>query len=204
MDKLRGQAKASKKMMVFFICLVIIGIISGTVFSLVISANDKTLVNETVKSFFESIQDNSLDSLSVFKNTIFDNGSTTILIWLLGISVIGIPVLLFLYFSKSFILGFSIGSILLQYKWKGIFLSFFYIFPHQVLNILLFTHLMLYALSLAIKLLFVLLRRKTIDFRPIMNKYVLVLIFCLVGLACTAVYEAYLMPKIVKIIIPIL
>ena len=204
MDKLKGRLKTSRKMIVFFLVLLMIGISSGTIFSLVISKSDKALVNDTVQNFFEAIQKNEINFMEVFKNTIFDNGANSIFMWLLGISVIGIPILLFLYFSKAFIFGFSIGSILLQYKAKGIFLCFFYIFPHQVLNLLLYTFLLLYALSLSIKLFFVLIRRKTIDFKPIMNKYILIFVITLLGFLFTALYEAYFMPKIVQIILPML
>lgn len=204
MDKLKGRMKTSRKMIVFFLVLLIIGIAAGTFFSLVISKSDKALVSDTIKNFFEAVQKNEINFMEVFKNTIFDNGTNSIFMWLLGISVIGIPILLFLYFSKAFILGFSIGSILLQYKAKGIFLCFFYIFPHQVLNLLLYTFLLLYALSLSIKLFFVLIRRKTIDFKPIMNKYILVFVITLIGFLFTALYEAYFMPKIVQIILPML
>lgn len=204
MDKLKGRMKTSRKMIVFFLVLLMIGISSGTIFSLVISKSDKALVSDTVQNFFEAIQKNEINFMEVFKNTIFDNGANSIFMWLLGISVIGIPILLFLYFSKAFIFGFSIGSILLQYKAKGIFLCFFYIFPHQVLNLLLYTFLLLYALSLSIKLFFVLIRRKTIDFKPIMNKYILIFVITLLGFLFTALYEAYFMPKIVQIILPML
>ena len=191
-------------MIVFFIVLIIIGIGSGTFFSLVINSEDKILVSNTVQSFFETIKNNELNMIEVFRNTLFDNEMNVIFMWLLGISIIGIPILLFLYFSKAFILGFSIGSILIQYKFKGMFLSFFYIFPHQILNLLLYTFLMIYALSLSIKLIIVLIRRKTIDFKPIMNKYILVLGISITGFFITAVYEAYFMPKIVQFILPIL
>ena len=204
MDKLKGRMKTSRKMIVFFLVLLMIGISSGTIFSLVISKSDKALVSDTVQNFFEAIQKNEINFMEFFKNMIFDNGANSIFMWLLGISVIGIPVLLFLYFSKAFIFGFSIGSILLQYKTKGIFLCFFYIFPHQVLNLLLYTFLLLYALSLSIKLFFVLIRRKTIDFKPIMNKYILIFVITLLGFLFTALYEAYFMPKIVQIILPML
>ena len=156
------------------------------------------------KVFFQTIQNKELNFFEVLKNTVFDNISNTILIWLFGISIIGIPIILFLYFSKAFILGFSLGSILLQYSYKGIILSFFYIFPHQVFNLILYTFLMLYALSLSIKLFFVLIKRKTIDFKPIMNRYILVLGITVTGFLLSALYEAYLMPKILEFILPLI
>jgi len=204
LDKIKGRIKNSKKMVVFFIILLFIGIIAGTFFSLVISKTDKALVNETIQNFFQTIQNKELNFFEVFKNTIFDNLSNTILIWLFGISIIGIPIILFLYFSKAFILGFSLGSILLQYSYKGIILSFFYIFPHQVFNLILYTFLMLYALSLSIKLFFVLNKRKTIDFKPIMNRYIFVLGITVTGFLLSALYEAYLMPKILEFILPLI
>lgn len=56
MDKLTYKLKTNKKVIIFLLVLTTIGIISGTIFSLVISSDDKTLVLNQINGFFESIK----------------------------------------------------------------------------------------------------------------------------------------------------
>ena len=54
---------------------------------------------------------------------------------MLGISVIGVPLILFLLFAKGYILGFTIGFILQQLAGKGFLFTVTSVFPHYVLII---------------------------------------------------------------------
>lgn len=204
MDKLTHKIKSNKKIIIFLLTLIIIGIISGTIFSLVISSSDKSLVLEQLNSFLEAIKNNSLNQVDAFKNSILDNFSITIIIWLLGISIIGLPIIILLFFSKSFIIGFTIGNIILNYKTKGILLSLIYIFPHHITNIILYTILIIYALALSIKLIYSIFKRKIIDFKPIINKYLFILLICIIGFSLTSLYESFIMPKLIGLILPII
>ena len=130
MDKLTYKLKTNKKVIIFLLVLTTIGIISGTIFSLVISSDDKTLVLNQINGFFESIKNNSLNPLEAFKNSVIDNYSVTLVIWLLGISIIGLPIIILLFFSKSFIIGFTIGNIIMNYKVKGLLISLIYILTY--------------------------------------------------------------------------
>ena len=53
--------------------------------------------------FFNNIKDNKLNYIDTLKNSIISNMSLIIVIWLLGISIIGVPIITFLYFCKSFV-----------------------------------------------------------------------------------------------------
>ena len=46
-----------------------------------------------------------------------------LLLWLLGVTVIGLPGVLILIFLKGAIIGFSIGTFIVQFGWKGIIFS---------------------------------------------------------------------------------
>ena len=120
MDKLKNKLKNNNKLIIFLVTLIIIGIIAGTIFSLVINSSDKTLVADHLKNFFEAVKNNNLNQLDAFKSAVIDNYISTIMIWLLGISIIGLPIILVLFFSKAFVICFTIGSILINYKFKGL------------------------------------------------------------------------------------
>ena len=55
LDKLRSNIISNKRMIIFFSILIIIGIVTGSLFSVTISSNDKSLVSNYLENFFLSI-----------------------------------------------------------------------------------------------------------------------------------------------------
>ena len=203
-DKLKNTIVINKKMIICLIVIVLVGIITGSLLVAVLNESDKNLVTEYINTFFNNIKDNKLNYIDTLKNSLISNISLIIVIWLLGISIIGIPIITFLYFCKSFILGFSLSSIIMHYKIKGCLIAFLYIFPHQVINIIMLTILMTYALSLSFKLISSFFKKKTIDFKIIMKKYLVILLFSLLISIISSLLEVFLMPKLIKMVIPLI
>lgn len=195
MDKLK--ITINKKMFIFLLALFVIGIIVGSLFVTILKDSDKTLITESLNNFFTNVKTLNLKWKSTLITTLLTQISYVIGIWILGISIIGLPLILIIYFSKAFILGFSIGSILLNYNVKGILLSIAYIFPHQIINFFIYTILAIYALSLSIKLFDSLLHKKKLDFRPILNKYLFILMVSVVLCITSTLLEVFVMPRLV-------
>lgn len=198
MDKLKNKIRTSKKFTIFLFVLVLVGIVLGSFFITMLANSDKTLVKEYLEQYTNIIKTGKINYFSVFFNSFLNSGLTLVAIWLLGISVVGIPIILFLFFCKAFTLGFAIGSILYVYKWKGMLLSFFYIFPHQVILLLAYGILMIYALSVSMKMIEAVAKKKAIDFRHIMEKYSIVLGISIILLLITSFYETLALPNIMK------
>ena len=118
MDKLKGTIKVNKKTLLFFTILLIIGIIAGSIFMAILSETDKKLVTDYFNNYISNIENNKLNYLESIKNGLFNNLLYIIIIWILGISIIGIPIVTIMFFIKSFTLGFSIASIVFNYKFK--------------------------------------------------------------------------------------
>ena len=134
MDKLKIKVKLDKKILLFLLILLIIGITVGSIFVTILNQSDKSLVNEHLNDFLNSVEGNKLDFSLALKNNLVSNILYVLIIWLLGISVIGLPIIIFMFFSKTFILGFSVGAIISTFKTKGILFSLIYTFPGQVIS----------------------------------------------------------------------
>lgn len=200
-DKLKKKITINHKMFLFLFILFIIGLITGSLFVTILKESDQTLIKDSLSTFFNGITKNTLGLEKTFVSSLLSQILSIFMIWLLGISIIGIPIVIILYFSKAFTLGFSIGSILFHYKLKGILLAIGYIFPHHILNFIVYTILSIYSLSLSMKLLNALLHKKKIDFHFILNKYLFILIFSLVGIILSTTFETLVMPKVMKFIL---
>lgn len=204
LDKLKNNVKVNKKLFFFLLCLMIVGIIGGSIFATILSANDKQLVTDHLSNYFNQISTQTLNYLGALKNSLIYNIIFVVIIWLLGISVIGLPVMVFMFFTKGFSLGFSIASILVNYKLKGCLLSFGYIFPHQIINMLLFSFLMVYSIALSLKIGKALVQKKTLDFGAIMSKYGIVLAVVIGGVVLTSLIEVFITPNLLKVILPLI
>ena len=204
MDKIKKNIKTNKNTIIFLSIIGIIGIIVGTILNIALNEEDTKLVSDFLNNFIYNIQNNNLDYKGSFINCLIANLGYIITIWLLGISVIGLPIILFIYFSKTFILGFSVASIIANYKLKGCLLAFSYVFPHMIINIFVYIILTMYSLSLCLKIIQIIIKKQTLDFKFVMNKYFKILIFSIITIIITAVIEIFLTPTIMKLIISII
>lgn len=200
-----GLFKFNKsKTSIFNLIIVLVGLAFGTIFIKLISTSDQSLVVNQIKDFFNNCNENLLDLTNIFKNSLFSNILYLLVIWIFGISIIGIPIIVFLLFFKGFTLGFSIGGIFYTYGFKGLLGALIYIFPHQIINLIVLLFICNYALFLSISLLKALLKKQNINFKSFIGKYLLLLVISIVILVVMSVYETFLMPKLIKLIYSIL
>ncbi len=198
---IKRNIKSNKNIYVFLFVFGLIGLISGSFLAIVLDNQDSRLVTEYLNNFFNSISNNSLNYKSSFLNSIISNLGSGLFIWFLGISIIGIPLILIIYFSKTFILGFSVSSIIINYKAKGCLLAFSYIFPHMIFNILIIAFLSMYSLSLSFKLFNVFLKKESFNFKLFRNKYLIVLLISLISFVVSSIIEIFISPIFLKFIL---
>lgn len=191
LTKLKYGAINNKKIIIFLFGLSLIGIISGSLFITTISSNDKVEVVEYIKGFIKNINDFNIKSSIM--SLLISNIGFIILIWLLGISIIGIPIILFMFFTKIFIIGFTISSFILSYKTKGVLLAIIYVLPLQIINILIYTLITLYAIKISNNLIYCIFNKNT-NYKLIPNKYVKILLISVVTIFINIIYESILFP----------
>lgn len=201
--KITDKLPINRRMIIFLFTLFILGIMSGALFIIILKNSDKTLVKEYLEKFFSQVSTKPDLSSNIITELLVNIGLVFI-IWLLGMSIVGLPIIIFIYFYKIFIIGFSIGSILINYKFKGLLMAFIYVFPHQAINIIIYMILTMYALSFSIKFLNCILRKKKIDFKNIMGKYYLVLVISISFILLSTLYEIYIMPFVLNFILKLI
>ena len=192
----------NKKVNLFVIFIVILGIISGSLFLMVLNENDKSEVINEISTFMTNINTNNINNLNSFKNSLIEGMILIILSWILGMSIIGVIFNIFFIYMKSFTIGFSISSFVLVYKYKGILSSLIYVIPSQLINILIILILGVYTLLFS-KYLFkmIFLKDKTVNLGKFFKKYVLVFGICIILCVISALCEAYLLPSLLKVMI---
>lgn len=197
--KAKNHIISQKRTYIILLSIILLGIISGIFFRFIISSNDKKLVNDSLIKFFNSIKlKDNLKFLNTFINSIINNLFYIILIWLLGISIIGIPLVIILLFFKSFIVGFSISSIIHLYGFKGILGALAYISINNILFLFILLLISFYSISFSIKLFKYLFLKVNINFKEVMNRYLRILIICLIGIFISSLIETFITSYLIK------
>ncbi len=198
LDKLLN---VDKKVLIFLGIICIIGCITGGIFITVLNNNDKEMVLSSLETFIGEF--GQVNMKLEMTNNLLINLLYVLSIWLLGVSIIGVPIVIMLLFVKSFLLSFTISSFILKYKSKGILLGIVYNMPHQIINILVLMYVGVYSIKLSSYIIESIIYKKNLNFKNITNRYLIVLCVAAVMLILTSLYETYLMPILLKKIINI-
>lgn len=185
----------------FTIFIMSLGIISGSIFLVLISQSDKQTVIEQITTFFSNINSNNINNIQTLKNSLLINYVYIFLIWILGMSIIGILFNIFLIYFKGFTIGFSIASLIYVHGVKGMLSSLIYLFPNQLLNIFVIFLVGIYSIYFTKNLYKFILGNKTINFKTIIKKYFYILILCVIVALFSSLIETFVTPAIFKLVI---
>lgn len=198
LDKLKKKLYFNKNLFVFLFVLVIVGLFAGALFSVILSDSDKKMVADYLNDFLLNLSKDELNTNISFFNTLIFTLGFTLLIWIFGISIVGVLLVLPFLFLKSFVLGFSVGSILINFKFKGIILSLLYIVPHHVINLLIYILVCAYSIMISYRMINCMKNKLKFDFKLFMSKYTFILFFSLFILLISSLYESFILPYVLK------
>ena len=199
--KVTNKLAEQKKIYIFLIIVMLIGLILGIIYAVILNKSDHNLVTTSLDSFFTSIKRNDIDYKSALINSLVGNISFVTFIFLLGISIIGIPLIIFSLASSTFIFGFSLSSIIYTYHFNGILKAITYLFPHQLITLLMSLFLGFYALYFGIKLFKYLFRGIDINLRSSMKRYLQVYVTVLLIFIGCSFIEVFLSPALIKLVV---
>ena len=199
--KLSNIILPNKKINYFVITILLFGIISGSIFLMILNETDKNNTITQIQTFITNLNKNNINTGLALKNSLIINYIFVLLIWGLGLSIIGILLNIFITYIKGFIIGFSISSILITYKYKGLLMAILYIFPGQLLNIITVCILTIYSIMFTINLIEIIIQKKVKKNNRFLKKYIIILLFSIIVSFISTIFEVYLFPNILKIII---
>lgn len=193
----------SRKTNIFVVSIIIFGVIAGAIFSNIVGINDRNLVIEKIKIFIENVNLNKIDNIIAFKNSISINCLYLFIIWIFGMTIIGILFNIFLLFIKGFVVGFSLASFILTYGYKGIILSILYLTFGQLINIFVVMIGCIYSIMFTVKLFRLIFKGNSDNFRVFLKNYFLILIILLVISLISSLSESFLLPALIKLVIKV-
>jgi stage II sporulation protein M len=208
MDKnqtMKQFMKENLSLFVFVSVLFVIGVVFGAVMVNALSLEQKQEMARHLSSFVHTLNDSmEFDGKQSFQQAFGMHMKWTLLIWLLGLSIIGLPLILILDFLKGVLIGFSVGYLVSQLSWKGMLFALVSIAPQNIIVIpaIIMVSVMAMAFSIyMIKNRFIS-RRGTI-YHPFM-RYTSVTLLMSLFLLGAALWEGYCSPSMMRWITPML
>ncbi|WP_445506590.1 stage II sporulation protein M [Niallia sp. 03190] len=187
----------------FIVVLFLMGVIFGAVVVNSLTLTQKEDLYDYLSQFFGQVSDGKIaSSKDLFIQSFSHNSKFIGLMWLLGISIIGLPVILILLFIKGMVVGFTVGFLVNQMGWNGFLLSFVSILPQNIIVIPIF----IISATLSVAFSFKMIRQQFINKRgepilPLFGRYMFLLVVAFLFLAAAAGVEAYISPMLMKSIV---
>lgn len=191
-----------KKVLLFLLIISIVGIVTGSFFMIILSSDDKLIITDSLKQFINSIS--KITTIDYFKSNFILNSLYLVILWLLGISVIGLPIVIMIIFFKSFVISLTFSSFIINFKFKGFLYGLIYNFPHSILNLLVYIYLGIYSIKLSLAIISSIIQKKNINFKNIMNRYIKIFLFSILIVILTTLYETFIMPLLLKYLLNVL
>lgn len=199
--KLSDIILPSKKINYFVVTILLFGVISGSIFLVILDSGDKSGTVLQIQTFISNLSNNKVDGGLALRSSLIINYIFVGLIWGLGLSIIGIIFNIFLTYIKGFVVGFSVASIFVTYNYKGILMALLYLFPHQILNVIVVCVLTIYSIMFSLNLLEIIVTKKVKKNYNMLKRYVVILLFSIIISFISSLLEVYLFPNLLKIII---
>src|SRR3954453_10119152 len=184
----------------FIVVLFLMGVIFGEIVVNSMSITQKEDLFYYLSQFFGQVAGGKVaEDNGLFLQSFFHNSKFIGLMWILGISIIGLPVILILLFIKGMVVGFTVGFLVSQMGWKGFMLAFVSILPQNLIIIPVF--IMMAALSVIFSLRMIkkqFMKKAGQPIFPFFKGYIMTLIVAVIFIAAASGIEAYLSPWLMK------
>lgn len=115
------------------IIMLLMGVIFGALAVKILPESQKSALAQDLTVFFRAFGDTmQVSAVSASRQGFYSNLKTVFIGWLLGLSVIGAPGIGILMFLRGFIIGFTVGFLVLQMAVRGVLLAFVSVLPQNL------------------------------------------------------------------------
>ncbi len=190
---------------IFITVLFLMGVIFGAIVVNSLNLSQKQDLFYYLDRFFGQVTEGKFTtSADMFKQSYFHNIKYVGLMWLLGISIIGLPVILILLFLKGVVVGFTVGFLVNQMGWNGFLLSMVSVLPQNILIIPTFIIIGTMAVAFSLKMIRQQFMKRTNEpILQLLTKYAFVMVGVCFVLLFASAFEAFVSPSLMKGVIEV-
>lgn len=187
----------------FTIVLFLMGIVFGAIIVNSLPPEVKNNLFGYLQRFFGQVSQGTVAGPGAMFNESFIHYLQYLgLIWLLGLSIIGLPVIFILLFLKGIVVGFTVGFLVNQMGLHGFWMALASIFPQNLVVIPVFIIVSASSVAFSLKMIRqLLMRTRKTPLIPQFVNYALLFGIVAVALAVASVFEAYVSPVLMRSVI---
>lgn len=186
----------------FIMILFIVGLIFGAVIVVSMHFTQKQDLLFYLNQYFSRIdQQEILNNFDLFKSALFSHLQYLIIFFLLGLSIIGLPIIWVTIFVKGTFIGFSVGFFVYQYGFRGLLFISAAILPQNLIVIPVYLFASTIAMIFSGQLLKKLSGRRLIRFtvEPVIQYLIVFVVlfgFCLLAALIESYLVGYYLPLV--------
>jgi len=197
-----GYLRANIGVYVFCIVIFAVGVVFGALAIRVLGAAQKTELIDYLQVFLRGLAQTGqpVGGAAVLRQALANHWKTAGFIWLLGFTVIGLPAVALIIFTRGFVIGFTVGFLAEQLGYKGILLAFFSVLPQNLLAVPAILAVGASALSFSLLLVGARLQHRRFQFLEELAGYTVLGAIACVVLAGAGLVEAFVAPVFIRLL----
>lgn len=189
-----GFLKKYHNVYMFIAILVGCGILMGITVSHYIDVNDV----KSLSSFLTTI-DSGVDTYTYFVSQFFSGIVFILFVFLLGTSLVGIPIISFIAFSKGMQIGFSCALFVYTYHFKGIVGILMTLLPQVALDLIATFLISASAIQLSMYILYSTTNRERLNFKQLANNVLNDIFICFLIILIGSYIKSTLVIEFIKL-----
>ncbi|GED24065.1 stage II sporulation protein M [Brevibacillus agri] len=186
----------------FTIVLFTMGIIFGAVLVNSLPLSQKQELYGFLQYFFNSLSTSGIPETSAhFQQSFGHYAKTVAIMWVLGLSIIGLPMILLMLFLKGVVVGFTVGFLVSQLQWKGVTFAMLGVLPQNLLVVPALFIIGVSGISFSLRLIQTRLLSKRDVIAPHFMGYTVLVISMLGVLTLAALFETFVSPRLMQLVL---
>ena len=123
----------NRNVYLFLLMAFVLGVSAGAFTVNGLSSMQRDELVNYLQGFLQLHNNHNLESSELFSTALMENMKLVGLLWILGVTIIGIPFIFIIITVKGFITGFSSGFIISVLGLKGVLFSTFVLLPKEII-----------------------------------------------------------------------
>jgi stage II sporulation protein M len=190
----------------FLLVAFVIGVCAGAFTVNGLSTAQKDELSNYFQGFLGLLNNQSVDSSELFSAALIENLKIVAALWVLGVTIIGIPFIYLLIGIKGFITGFSSGFIISSIGMKGVLFTIFALLPKEIILVPCLIALGVNGINFSLKII----KNRTDghilkdSLKSNLLSYCFVTVFFSSFILIAILLETYIVPVLIRIIAPVI
>lgn len=198
----QAYMREHQSLYLFAVILFAMGVIFGAIIVNSLGLSQKQELIGFLQYFFANVDEHGIaEPAAHFQKTIAFHVKTVGIIWMLGLSIVGLPLILLLLFLKGVVVGFTVGFLVDQLQWQGVLYALSGVLPQNMLVVPALLMVGVGGISFSLRLIRTRLLGKRDVIFPYFWSYTAMMIVMLVVLAAASLFEAYVSPALLQYVI---